>query len=117
MALFAYLEALAQRKLRGAAYSLVGVVFILIGVAFLTALLWMVLVELRDARFAAQILGFGFVALGFILIGIGKLISRLRIAAVPPPMMAAGPRGPLLQLLEGFLVGLQAGRRSHRDRH
>ncbi|SLN74251.1 hypothetical protein ROJ8625_04028 [Roseivivax jejudonensis] len=115
MALFAYYEALARRKVRGAAYSLTGVLFLLVGVGFLAAALWMVLAELRDAQFAALVMGFGFVAIGLIVMGIGKLISRLRVRHVPP-LQGAATRAPLIQLVEGFLVGVDAGRRSRGPR-
>lgn len=109
MAILAYYAALARYKLRGALYSLIGVIFILIGVVFLVSLLWMVLSEMRDAKFAAQVLGFGFLAVGMIFLGVGKLISRLLIAPVPVRHPVA--RSPMIGIVEGFLVGMAAGRR------
>lgn len=111
MAIFAYYEALMRRKVRGAAYSFAGLAFVLIGAGFLAAALWMVLSELRDPKFAATVLGCGFVAVGLISMGVGKLVSRLRVAPVPP---TAATAPALVQLIEGFLVGVNAGRSTRR---
>ncbi|ETX14889.1 hypothetical protein OCH239_20595 [Roseivivax halodurans JCM 10272] len=112
MAIFAYYEALMRRKVRGAVYSMAGLIFVLIGMCFLAAALWMVLSELRDPRFAATVLGCGFVAVGLIAMGIGKLVSRLHVAPVAAPRAATAPA--LVQLIEGFLVGVSAGRTTRR---
>lgn len=104
-----------RRKVRGAAYSMAGLIFILIGMCFLAAALWMVLSELRDPRFASLVLGFGFVALGMIAMGVGKLVSRLHVAPVVAPTAATATTAPaLVQLIEGFLVGVRAGRTTRR---
>ncbi|SFE65313.1 phage holin family protein [Roseivivax sediminis] len=113
MAIFAYYQALLRRKVRGAMFSLTGGIFLLIGVAFLTAALWILLVEWRSALFAATVIGLVFCAIGFIAMGIGAIVGRLRVRHVPP-MHRAAAGAPLLQLLEGFLVGIDAGRRSRR---
>ena len=101
-----------RRKVRGAAYSMAGLIFVMIGMCFLAAALWMVLSELRDAQFASIVLGCGFVAVGLIAMGIGKLVSRLHVAPVAHPTAATAPA--LVQMIEGFLVGVRAGRTTRR---
>ncbi|QFT62763.1 hypothetical protein [Roseivivax sp. THAF30] len=114
MALFAHAEAVARRKVRGAAYSVVGTLFILLGVGFLCAALWIVLVELRGALFAAQVIGFGLFAIGFIILGIGKFISRRPVVVAGHSAAPQTTTLPMVQLIEGFLIGLDAGRKSKR---
>ena len=113
MAILAYYEALLRKKVQGAIFNGVGGIFLLIGTGFLAAALWMVLAEVRDAKFAATVMGFGFVALGFVAMGVGPIVSRMRIRHMPAPRARVGG-SPMFQLLEGFLVGIDAGRRSRR---
>lgn len=114
MAILAYYEALLRRKARGAAFSITGLLFLLVGTGFLTAALWMVLSEMASPRYAAMVIGFGFVAVGFIVLGFGRLVSRLTMAPMPPRAVVGAPL--VAQLVEGFLVGITAGRRTRRPR-
>ncbi|MCE0507206.1 hypothetical protein LR948_17700 [Roseivivax sp. GX 12232] len=112
MALIPQFELAARRKLRGAAFSIVGVLLILAGAGFLCVALFIVLAELRDTLFATQVIGGGLFAFGLIFLGIGKIISRRpRYVA---PVGGAAAALPIAQLIEGFVVGLEAGRRSRR---
>ncbi|MHA6343989.1 phage holin family protein [Roseivivax sp. CAU 1761] len=109
MAIFAYYEALLRRKVQGAVFSGLGLGLLLIGIGFLAIALWILLAELGGALFAAVVMGFLFLAAGFILLGVGRLLARLR---APLPAARATARSPLLQLVEGFVIGLEAGRRT-----
>ncbi|ETX28792.1 hypothetical protein [Roseivivax isoporae] len=115
MALLAQYEAILRRKAQAAAFSLTGIVFLGLGTVFLTAALWMVLAELRDPKFAAQVIGAGFVALGFLFLGIGRIIGRRRVV-VAPVTTGAAVALPIAQIVEGFVLGMNAGRRTRRGR-
>ena len=107
-------EAAVQRKLRGTAFSFVGILFILVGLGFLSAAVWIVLAEMRSPLFAATVIGGGLTGLGLIFLGIAKAVST------PPkaPEKKLGTKDtsdiPLAELVEGFLIGLEAGRKSRR---
>ncbi len=102
----------ARRTSRAVAFSLAGAVFLMIGVGFLTMALWLMLEEVRDAVFAAQVIGSLYVAAGLIFFAISSFQKRRY--RYPPPGYAAAPVDPLMRLIEGFLMGLDAGRRSSR---
>ncbi|MHA6326015.1 hypothetical protein [Roseivivax sp. CAU 1753] len=114
MALFAHAQAVALRKVRGAAFSVVGTIFILLGVGFLCAALWIVLVEIRDALFAAMVIGGGLVAIGLILLGIARFVATRPVVIASHSAAPQKTDLPIVQLVEGFLIGLDAGRRSRR---
>ncbi|SIT10543.1 hypothetical protein SAMN05421759_11635 [Roseivivax lentus] len=114
MALIAHAQAVARRKVSGAAFSVVGVLFILAGLAFLCAALWILLVELRDALFAAQVIGGGLVAIGLILLGVGRIVSTRPVVVGSHSAAPQTADLPIAQLIEGFLIGLDAGRRSRK---
>lgn len=101
----------ARRTSRAVAFSLAGVVFLSIGAGFLTLAIWLLLERWGGAIFAAQVLGFLYIAGGLIFFALASLQKRLsprRVAARP----VAGAQDPFLQMLEGFLMGLAAGRGS-----
>ena len=114
MALLAHAEAVARRKVRGAVFSIIGTMFILAGVGFLCVALWIVLVELRGALFAAQVIGGSLFAIGLIFIGIAKIVSRMPVVVGAHTAAPQTTTLPVVQLIEGFLIGLDAGRKSRK---
>ncbi|MGY9045985.1 hypothetical protein P775_17415 [Puniceibacterium antarcticum] len=103
----------ARRTSRAVAFSLAGALLLLVGVAFLTIAAWLTLERVGDSLLAAQVIGCVYVAGGLIFFAIASLQKR-RVYRRPPPV--AGAPDPLLQMFEGFLMGMDAGRRSSRSR-
>ncbi|MGR3270154.1 hypothetical protein DU478_10385 [Thalassococcus profundi] len=109
-----------RRKARATVWSIIAGIFLLVGLGFLTSAFWMVLSELRDPLFAAQVLGGGFFGIGLIFLGISWLVGR-RLYRLPPTPAAKTGTEPIVQMIEGFLLGLNAGRSTRgtrrSDRH
>lgn len=80
-----------------------------IGLGFLAAAGWMMLVEARGAVFAATVFGLGFAGTG--LAAIGMLAATARRA--PPPLRPDVAAAAGL-LAEAFVAGLAAGRQARR---
>ncbi len=93
----------AERAAQRTALSVVGTLFILIGGAFFVVALWITLVALKDAVFAALVIGGGFFGLGLIFFGISSIMKRKRARKVPTSTLATS-------VVEAFVVGLSAGR-------
>ena len=106
----------ARRKGRAAAISFVALICLLAGLAFLTSALWMVLAAWQGALFAAQVLGAGFCALAFILFAVASITSRPPRRRHRSAPYAEDQSDALVKVIEGFLMGLDAGRRSSRPR-
>lgn len=109
----------ARRTARAAAMSALGLISLCVGVGFLTSALWMVLAAWQDALFAAQVLGMGFVAVGLILFALARVGGRRHRQHTRAQSDAArkpGDPDPVLRLIEGFLMGLEAGRQTSRPR-
>lgn len=98
---------------RRAGHSAAGVVFALAAIGFLTAAAWMVLAEMRDALFAATVLGAAYLGISLVFFALAHRAARAariarqtaRATSVPPSV--AG--GLLPPIFEAFLVGLSAG--------
>ncbi len=103
---------------RAALFSTMGGFFALVGTGFLTVGLWLFLVRLESAIFAATVIGVSYCAFGFILIAVGakgkksQTSDRARFSSDRNTGKDAetAPREPFLQMAEGFAMGLQAGR-------
>ncbi len=107
----------ARATARAAAVSFAAMVLILIGVGFLTVALWMFITIHESALFAATAIGALYCAVGFIVLAI-NLSGRktIRDTGTPreAPQAPPEPRDPIAQVVEGFMIGLQAGRSSAR---
>ena len=100
---------------RVVAFSFAGAIFLVVGLGFLTSALWLMLERWQDSLFAAQVLGFIYIALGLIFFAIAAAQkSRRRIDRRRPPERRTSD--PMIQMLEGFLMGMDAGRRTSRRR-
>ncbi|SNR25576.1 phage holin family protein [Puniceibacterium sediminis] len=115
MLLLASLRDYARRTSRAVAFSLAGAVFLSIGAAFLTFAAWLMLERWGGAIFAAQVVGSVYFASGLIFFAIASAQKR-RVYRRPPPTPAAGAPDPVLQMIEGFLMGLAAGRGTSRNK-
>lgn len=112
----------ARAAARAAAFSALGALFALVGTAFLTVALWLLLESQEGALFAATVIGALYCAAGFILMAVG-MRGRSTMSshgfsadsAAPTGKAANTPREPLVQMAEGFAMGMQAGRSARSD--
>ncbi len=103
----------ARTAVRSAALKSVGMLLMLVGLGFLTAALWLFIVTVATALMAAMVIGALYCGVGLILLSVASFRSRAHVAphaaAAPAPGTTA-PAVPLVQLAEGFAMGMQAGR-------
>ncbi|WP_010140268.1 phage holin family protein [Oceanicola sp. S124] len=101
-----------RTALHRAGWSLAGITLILPGLAFLTAALWLLLSELRDALFAAGVIGALYLGLGLICLAMARRRPRIPLPprhAVPPPPLAGGLAAELVAaLMQGVTAGMAA---------
>ena len=109
-----------RRAARATAFSVMGVVFGLVGLGFLTVALWIVVAAQESALVAYAAIGGLYVVLGFCLMALGAQKGRGPDNTAPdtpnrPPQDPT--KDPIVQVAEGFAVGMQAGRamRENRD--
>ncbi|GGA19284.1 phage holin family protein [Neptunicoccus cionae] len=101
----------AARTARRAGLLCGGAVLMLVGLAFLTASLWLHLSLVYGAVFAATVIGTAYFGIGLLIVGIAAAgEKRMPVEEHPPvhvhkrPPPADGPA-----IVEAFLYGLQAG--------
>ncbi|MBU2867785.1 phage holin family protein [Pacificibacter marinus] len=101
-----------QRQLaqgaRRAAWATAGTLMLVVGLAFLTSAAWMVLSALRDAQFAALVIGCVYVGFGGVAVAIGMVSNR-----VPDPQPLPRPAGPddtLERMAAAFFTGFQSAK-------
>ncbi|MGI3168560.1 phage holin family protein [Pseudooceanicola sp. C21-150M6] len=97
-------------SLRRAGFGLAGLCLFCIGLAFLTVAAWIALSDLRDALFAATVIGCSYAGLGLIIAVLG--MRRPRRMPPPQPVSLAGLGAAFAQ---GFGAGA-ATRSSMRHR-
>jgi hypothetical protein len=98
----------AAHAVRKAALLTVGLLLLGVGLAFLTAAMWIVLSAAFGTLVAAAVLGAAYCGLGLIVIVLG---SQPRVRhPVAAPTVGHSP------LMQAFLAGLQAGSRPDRRR-
>ncbi|MEQ9259455.1 MAG: phage holin family protein [Roseovarius sp.] len=99
---------------RATAFSVMGVVFGLVGLGLLTVALWILLAAHEGVLVAYTAIGALYLLVGVFLMALGAQgngAERPRHAPPPPEP----ERDPFVQLAEGFATGMQAGRAA-RDR-
>lgn len=100
---------LARSVAFSAAFGFAGIVLLVAGLVCLTAALWIAIALFHGTMVA-------FVTLGLIYCGLGALFLALSMRRPrgtvypPPPVAAAPPRAPLVQIAEAFAIGMEAGR-------
>ncbi|PTQ74924.1 phage holin family protein [Celeribacter persicus] len=105
------LQSHLARGARRAAWASAGALLLLVGAGFLTVTAWLVLSSLRDAQFAALVIGLFYVGAGLIALAMG--------ARRPPPVT---PRPDPCQMQQdlferiaiAFSEGFQAGKAMRR---
>ncbi|SEM48193.1 Putative Holin-X, holin superfamily III [Roseovarius tolerans] len=113
---FSTMGARLRNAARATAFSVMGVVFGLAGLGFLTVALWILLAAHEGVLMAYTVIGALYLVLGFCLMALGA-----QGGGAEEPRRAAPPseptKDPLVQLAEGFAMGMQAGRamRERRD--
>lgn len=111
----------ARQAARATAFSVMGVMFGLVGLGFLTVALWIVVANHESALVAYSVIGGLYVVLGFILLALGAQTGGSPDTGHRHDTHDHAPEAPakepLVQIAEGFAVGMQAGRamREQRD--
>ena len=111
----------ARQTARATAFSVMGVVFGLVGLGFLTVALWIVVENHESALVAYSVIGALYVVLGFSLMALGAQTGGSPDSGHRHDTRDHAPeepaKEPLVQIAEGFAVGMQAGRamREKRD--
>lgn len=114
----ATIEIQARAAARAFAFNFVGIILVLVGTGFLGASLWLVIEAEHGAIIANALIGGLFV----LLAGLCFLLSRSRVpvrqaaAASVAPSGAAGSASPFVAIIEGFAMGMQAGRSARTPR-
>ncbi|MBR2655292.1 MAG: phage holin family protein [Loktanella sp.] len=112
------LRSRARLAARAAAFSAVGVVFALTGLAFLTVALWLALAIYDSALLASAVVGVLYLVLGliFLMIGGRGKAPPVQMPQQQAPFATDGPYDPFLRMAEAFAVGMAAGRSARRPR-
>lgn len=113
----------ARATARAAAMSVLGTIFAMIGLGFLTVALWLLLAAQEGALFAATVIGVLYCAVGFMILALATRGKSKTHHTSPTHAHSAHPshpahpdgRAPLMQLAEGFALGMQAGRSARSD--
>ncbi|MBT9386504.1 phage holin family protein [Pseudooceanicola sp. CBS1P-1] len=109
--MFGSLRYSIDRAVRRAGYSIGAVILLVIGWGFLTVAAWLYLSTVKDAMFAALIIGCVYVGLGLILMFLAsrsRPVPMAHPAAAPPPS-AASFAGLASALMQGVGAGMAAG--------
>lgn len=110
-----------RQTARATAFGVMGVVFGLAGLGFLTVALWIVLASHESALVAHSVIGALYVVLGFCLLALsaqpGGQQAPPRNDEADASSASPAEKEPLVQIAEGFAIGMQAGRamRERRD--
>lgn len=91
----------AERKAKRGALALTGVALTVVGAGFLTHAAWLLMADLRDPLFAAQVIGGVYVLAGGAMLIASRHAAESSRAAEKRPLDA-------MKLAEAFLVGMDA---------
>ncbi|SFR08702.1 hypothetical protein [Poseidonocella sedimentorum] len=120
------LEALQDKAAEGArraAWAVVGSLLLAVGAGFLTVAAWMVLDAVRDAQFAALVIGLTYAGGGILALGFGAARTHrsrrpLGHGAQGPAHLRSTPEAPAADPFErmarAFAEGFQTGRAMRR---
>lgn len=104
----------ARAAARAAAFSTIGIIFSLTGLAFLTVALWLLIATHESAIVAHAVIGALYLFLGVCFLALGGQKSDTRPADPAEPRPQDPAKDPILQVAEAFAVGLRAGRSARR---
>lgn len=105
--MFDIIQTHLARGARRALWASVGMVLLLTGLGFLTASAWLVLSAMYGGKFAAMVIGFGYVGAGLIVLGLGAKRNNSPSRCTDP---ARTPDSLTEQILIAFSGGVQAGK-------
>jgi hypothetical protein len=116
--MFSAMRERLRRAARATAFSVMGVIFGLAGLGFLTVALWLVVASHESALVAYTVIGVLYFVLGFILMALGAQTGGAQKGDGPHRAAQDAPghgptepaKDPIVQVAEGFAVGMQAGR-------
>lgn len=100
-----------KMSLRRAGFGLGGAFLVLIGLGFLTVAAWITLVEMRDAQFAATVIGAVYVGVGLLVAVIG---GRRPVHHPPRAAHPGNMSGLSAAFAQGFDAGAATGSAVHR---
>ncbi|MCA0919205.1 hypothetical protein [Pseudooceanicola nanhaiensis] len=104
--MFGYLQWRLGVALKKSALGAVGLVLMLVGLAFLTVAGWILLATTYDTLIAATVIGCVYFGLGLVFLGFAMRRPRMPV----PPTPVAAPMAAMPGLMGAFLQGLSAGR-------
>ncbi|HKL56481.1 phage holin family protein [Marivita sp.] len=104
------IETRARQAARSAAFAMIGVIFAIIGLGFLTAGLWIVIAAYEGALIAFVAIGALYLILGLGFMALGRQPVGGSSEAPRPAADAPARQDPFVQIAEGFATGMQAGR-------
>ncbi len=112
MGLVSAIKDRSARAIRRALLSVVGGIFVAIGLGFLTSAAWIMLEDVYSAVAAALILAGIYIGIGLIALGVASSSARRDAATAPRTPLsdpATPPRpGAMPPLAEAFIIGLNA---------
>ncbi|KMK66111.1 phage holin family protein [Puniceibacterium sp. IMCC21224] len=111
MSLVSSLKQSARRTSRAVAMSAAGMICICVGAGFFTSALWMILSRWEGSLFAACVIGGLYAGGGLILVALSGRGSHS-----PKHNSRTEDAEAMVRLVEGFLTGLDAGRRTARPK-
>lgn len=89
--------------------GIIASVLVVLGLAFLTVALWILVTDAFGTLVGAAVLGAGFIGLGVISLLLGTV--RRRTPPPPPPPAYSSPQSAsIVALVEAFMVGMRAGK-------
>lgn len=101
---------------RRAALGLCASLFIIVGLAFATTALWIILAATLSTLHAAGIIGLVYSGIGLILLGVMLSAPRESRSAPQQPIAEERPNPDLPPLVQAFLFGLSAGSDASKSR-
>ncbi|MFG6578825.1 phage holin family protein [Sulfitobacter sp. 1A13191] len=109
-----HLRGSLRRALRTAMLSAGAVLFLLIGLLFLTLAAWLYLITVTTALTAALILGAVYFGMGFLLLAIAGSAGEAAAQPSRQEDSAASDHDGLKNLVMAFLAGITAGQKARR---
>lgn len=94
---------------RKTALGLLGAVFLVVGLGFLTAAAYIALAAVRDVQFACLVIGLAYVGLALVLFAVAGARRRPQRPNRPPAPSSYDEAHPMASVIAAFLEGMAAG--------
>ncbi len=98
---------------RKAGVVVASLILVTVGTGFLTVAAWLVLSEMRDATFAAGVIGMVYVGAAAVVLAMG-LSNRSRNVTPDATPVSVTAQSPTQLVVLSFLQGLEQGRNARR---